>query len=160
MRSLKSSASLMGAIDRLSLPQPVAQRHTFVEYKALAAPAALLLRHAFEIAQDAALEVIDLAEALRQQIGAGLLAADTAGAEHRDLAVLGRVELLRGKFLELSKAFDAGVDRALEGAHRHLESVAGVDHQRVGRCDQLVPVCRLHIGGAPPGRVDCPLASR
>src|SRR5947199_9692908 len=112
MRSLKSSTSLMGALVRLSLPQHVAQRHTFVEYKTLAAPAALLLRHAFEIAQDAALEVIDLIKPLRQQIGTGLLAPDTAGAEHRDPFVLCRVELLCGEFLELPKAIDAGVDRA------------------------------------------------
>src|SRR5947207_6132484 len=98
MRSLKSPTSLMGAIVRSSLPQSVAQRHTFVEYKTLAAPAAFLLRYAFEIAQDAALEVIDLIKPLRQQIGAGLLAADAAGAEHRDLAVLPRVTPLRGAF--------------------------------------------------------------
>src|SRR5207248_6746418 len=140
MRSLKSPTSLMGAIVRLSLPQPVAQRHTFVEYKTLAAPAALLLRHAFEIAQDAALEVIDLTKALRQQIGAGLLAPDTSSAEHRDPLVLRRVELFCGEFLELPKASDTGIDGAFKSAHRHLESVAGIDHQRVGRCDQLVPV--------------------
>src|ERR1041384_3108225 len=114
MRSLKSLTSFMGAIVRLSLPQPVAQRHTFVEYETFAAPAALLLRHAFEIAKDTALEVIDLVEALRQQIGAGFFAPDTASAEHRDLAVSGRVEFLGGEFLELPKALDAGVDRALE----------------------------------------------
>src|SRR5437764_9119825 len=100
MRSLKSPTSLMGAIVRLSLPQPVAQRHTFVEHKTLAAPAALLLRHAFEIPKDAALEVIDLTKSLRQQIGAGLLASDAAGAEHRDPLVLRRVEFLRGESLE------------------------------------------------------------
>src|SRR6267142_1873271 len=99
MRSLSASTSFIGAIVRLSLPQPVAQRHTFVEYKTLAAPAAFLLLHAFEIAQDAALEVIDLTKPLRQQIGAGLLAPDTSGAEHRDLAVLCRIEFLCGEFL-------------------------------------------------------------
>src|SRR5437868_11735715 len=140
MRSLSASTSLMGAIVRLSLPQSVAQRHTFVEDKTLAAPAALLLRHAFEIAQDAALEVIDLTKPLRQQIGAGLLAPDTSGAKHRDPLVLCRVELLRGEFLELPKAFDAGIDGAFKSAHRHLERIAGIDHQGVGRCDQLVPV--------------------
>src|SRR6476620_9647595 len=133
MRSLRASASLMRAIVRLSLPQPVAQCHTFVEYKTLAAPAALVRRHTFEIAQDTALEVIDLVKSPRQQVCAGLLAADAAGAEHRDPAVFRRVEFFRGEFLELSKAPDAGVDRALERAHRHLESVAGVDHQRIGR---------------------------
>src|SRR6478609_11202136 len=140
MRSLRASASLMGAIVWLSLPQPVAESHTFVEYKTLAAPAALLLRHAFEIAQDSALEMINLVKPLRQQIGAGLLAANAAGAEHCDLAVFCRVEFLRGEFLELSKALDAGVDRAFKGAHRHLEGVAGIDDERIGRSDQCIPV--------------------
>src|SRR5437867_7385417 len=134
MRSFSASTSLMGAIVRLSLPQPVAQRHTFVEYKTLAAPAALLLRHTFKIPQNAALEVIDLIKPTGQQIGTSLLAPDTAGAEHRDLLVPGGIEFLRGEFLELPKALDAGVDGAFEGAHHHLESVAGVDHQRVGGC--------------------------
>src|SRR5438445_13696668 len=116
MRSFRTSTLFMGAIARSSLPQPVAQRHTFVEYKTLAAPAALLLGHAFEIPQNAALEVIDFAKPLRQQISAGLLAPDTAGAEHRDLAVLRRIEFLCGEFLELPKAPDAGIDRAIERA--------------------------------------------
>src|SRR6476659_528420 len=154
MRSLRASASLMGAIVWLSLPQPVAESHTFVEYKTLAAPAALLLRHAFEIAQDSALEMIDLVKPLRQQIGAGLLAANAAGAEHCDLAVFCRVGFLRGEFPKLSKAPDAGIDRALERAHRHLESVAGVDHQRIGRRYQFVPVCRFDIGADPLRRID------
>src|SRR5688500_4903182 len=127
MRSLKSPASLMGAIVRLSLLQPVAQRHTFVEYKTFAAPTALLLRHACAIPQDAALALIDLTEPQRQQVGAGFLAPDTAGAEHRDPLVLRRVELLRGEVLELPKTLYAGIDRAFERAHCDLEGVAGVD---------------------------------
>ena len=144
----------------MSLPQPVAQRHAFVEYETFAAPAALLLRHAFEIAQDAALEVIDLVKSVRQQIGAGLLAADAAGAEHRDLPVLRRVEFLRGEILELPKALDAGIDRAFEGAHRHLEGVAGVDDKRVGRRDQRVPVGGIDIGADLPRRIDRGIAER
>src|SRR5205823_13981918 len=108
-----------------------AQPPTIAPHTALAAPAALLLRHAFEIPQDAALEVIDLTKSLRQQIGAGLLAPDTTGAEHRDPLVLRRVEFLRGEFLELPKAFETGIDCALKSAHRHFESVAGVDDKRV-----------------------------
>jgi hypothetical protein len=36
--------------------------YTFIEHKTFAAPATLVLRHAFQISQDAALEVIDLAK--------------------------------------------------------------------------------------------------
>src|SRR3982751_4804794 len=121
MRSPRILASLMRATIWLPLLQAMAERDPFIEHKTFAAPAALLLRHAFNIAQDAALEVIDFGKALRQQIGARLLAADAGGAEHRDLAVCCRVELARRKFLELPKALDAGIDRAFERAHRDFE---------------------------------------
>src|SRR3954468_2764809 len=127
MRALSASMSLMGAIVRLPLPQPVAQRHALVENKTLAAPAAVLLRHAFEIAQDTALEVIDFIKSTREQIGAGLFAADPSGAEHSNPAMLRRVEFRCRKILELAEVFDVGIDRALKRAHRHLEGVAGVD---------------------------------
>src|SRR4051794_5506077 len=104
------------------------ERDALVEHEALAAPAALRLRHLFQIFQDAALEMIDLGEAARKQMRAGLLAADAAGAEHRDFAMLRRIELVCGKILELAKALDAGVDRAVERPHRHLEGVPGVEH--------------------------------
>ena len=53
-----------------------------------------------------------------------------------------------------------GIDRAFERAHRHLEGVAGIDHQRVGRCDQLVPVRRLDIGADLPRRIDGGISER
>src|SRR5882757_6771288 len=111
MRSLSVFASLIGIMFHPSLPQPVAERDAVVKDKAFAAPAALRFRHAFEIFQDAALEVIDLGKAARQQVGAGLFAADAAGAEHRDLAMPDRIEMAGGKILELPKALDAGIDR-------------------------------------------------
>src|SRR4051794_27060539 len=114
MRSLSAFPSVMRVIVHLVLAQAVAQCGAFVEHEAFAAPAALLLRHAFQIAKNAALEVIDFGKSPRQQIGAGLLAANAAGAEHRDLAMPGRIELLRGKILELPEASDAGIDRAFE----------------------------------------------
>ncbi len=74
------------------LAQAMAERDALVEHEAFAAPAALRLRHLFQIFEDAALEVIDLGKAAREQMGARLLAADAAGAEHRDPAVLRRIE--------------------------------------------------------------------
>src|ERR1700704_5765197 len=138
MRSLSVFSSLIGIMFHPALPQPVAERDAVVKDKAFAAPAAYRFRHAFQIFQDAALEVIDLGKAARQQKGAGLLATDAAGAEHRDLPMLRRIEILRGKILELPKAPDAGIDGALEAAHRDLEFIAGVDHKHVRRRDQIV----------------------
>src|SRR5437868_2678801 len=61
-----------------ALGQSVAERNALVEHETFAAPKALRLGNLFQIFQDAALEVIDLLEALRQQVGTGLFAADAA----------------------------------------------------------------------------------
>src|SRR3954454_12760527 len=87
MRSLKPLASVMGAFVLLPFLQAMAESDALIENKTFAAPAALMFRYTFEITQDAALEVVDFGKPLRQQIGAGLFAADAAGAEHRDLLV-------------------------------------------------------------------------
>src|SRR4030095_7573754 len=102
--------SLMGVAIHRSLPQTMAQCDAFVEHKAFAAPAALGFRHAFEISEDAALEVIDLVKTACEQMGAGFFAADAAGAEHRDPAMFCGIEMVRGKILELAKTADAGID--------------------------------------------------
>src|SRR5437762_7593168 len=106
MRSLSAFESFIEILSYPALPQPMAKRDAVVEHKAFAAPAALRFRHAFQISEDSALEVIDLREAARQEIGTGLFAADAAGAEHRDPVVLRRVEVAAGKILELPKALD------------------------------------------------------
>src|SRR5690348_9958274 len=86
-----------------SFSQAMAERHALVEHEAFAAPAALRLRHLFEIFQDPALEVVDLGKAASQQMCARLLAADAACAEHRDTPVFCRIEFLGGKILELAE---------------------------------------------------------
>src|SRR4051812_9953266 len=105
MRSPRLPGSLIAGIFRTPLAQAVAERDAFVEDKAFAAPAALALRHGFQIFQDAALEMIDFGKTARQKVRTGLLAADTAGAEHRDLPVLRRLERARGEILELAETF-------------------------------------------------------
>src|ERR1700738_4915267 len=145
-------ASLLASLLQPPLPQSVAERDAIVEDKTFASPAALRFRHAFEIIEDTALEVIDLGETARQQIARGLFAANAAGAEHRDPPLLCRIEMAGGKILELRKTFDAGIDRAHETAHRDFECIAGIDQQHVRIRDQVVPVGRLDIGADLPGR--------
>src|SRR5260370_12221715 len=123
----------------------MAERHAVVKDKTFATPAALRFRHAFQILQNSALEVVDLGKTARQQIGAGPFAADAAGAEHRHFAMLRGIETARGKFPELPKALDARIDRAGEGAHRTLEFISGVDEKRIRRRTQIVPVCWVDI---------------
>src|SRR5580704_16547984 len=123
----------------------MAERDAVVKDKTFAAPTARRLRHALEIFQDSALEMIDLGKAARLQIRAGLFAANAAGAEHRYLAMLRRIELPLRKILELAEALEAGIERAFEGAQRDLECIAGVDHEHARGRDQIVPVGRLDI---------------
>src|ERR1700749_642066 len=94
-----------------ALAQAVAERDALVEHAAFATPAAFRVRHLPQIFQDAASEVIDLGKTLREQQPACLLAADAAGAEHRDLLVPDRIELLRDEIPELAKARNFGIDR-------------------------------------------------
>src|SRR5258708_12610306 len=114
MRSLSVLASLIGSIFFIPLAQAVAKRDALVEHKAFAAPAAFAFRYGFQIFQNAALEVIDLGKATREQMRAGLFAADAAGAEHRDLLVLVRIERARGKVLELTKTPHVGIYPAVK----------------------------------------------
>src|ERR1700720_150561 len=104
MRSLSAFSSVIGAGFHSAFTQPVTQRDALVKHKAFAAPAALGLRHLFQIFQNAALEVVDLVKPAREQVGAGLLAADAAGAEHRDPSVLCRIELSTGEIFEFAEA--------------------------------------------------------
>src|ERR1700730_9562492 len=99
MRSLRFFASVIGSIFWSALAQTMAERAALVEHKALAAPAAFGFRHALQISQNAALEMIDLGKTARLEIRTGLFAADAAGAEHRDLLVLLRIEGGRHKIL-------------------------------------------------------------
>src|SRR4051812_9507126 len=108
MRSLSAFTSFIAVVFHSALPQSVAECDPLVEHKTLAAPAAFRFRHAFQIFQDSALEVIDFRKAARQQVGAGLFAADAARAEHRDLTMPGGIEMVRDEILELAKALDAG----------------------------------------------------
>src|SRR6478609_1348911 len=160
MRSAGVLVSVMGAIVHLPLAQTGPERDPLVEHKTFAAPAALLFRYAFEIFQYAPLEVVDLAKSLRQQIGAGLLAPDATGAEHRDLPTPGGIEMARGKILELAKALDAGIDRAFERAHRHLKFVSYIDDERVGGCDQRIPVGWIDVGADLLRRIGGGVAER
>src|SRR5712691_3677031 len=74
-------------------------------------------------------------------------------ARHRDPPMFRGVEMARGKILELPEALDAGIDSTRKCAHRHLELIAGVDHQRVRSCDQRVPVGGVDIDADLPRRI-------
>src|SRR5690606_10203149 len=111
--------------------EAVADGDALVEDEAFALPAAFRLWNRLEIGEDASLQVEHLFEALLQQIGRGLLAADAAGAEHRHLAIAGGVEMVGDVALERDEAVDAGVDGTGEAAEGGLVAVAGVEQHHV-----------------------------
>ena len=83
-------------------------RNPLVEHIALAAPETLLLRNGLQVFQDAAAQVVDLLEALVLQIGRGLFAANAAGAEHGNGALLLTLELAGHVVGKLAKILRAG----------------------------------------------------
>src|SRR5689334_6065279 len=98
---MRASRSLIGCPRPARLfHEPMAQGDALVEDEASAVPAALGLGNLLEIFQDTALEVEDLVEALRQHVGARLLASDAAGAEHGDALVPAGIELVLHEILE------------------------------------------------------------
>src|SRR6202012_3178336 len=99
----------------IPLAYPVLKCDALIENEALAAPQAFLRRNLFEVAKDAAIELIDVREALAEQTRARLLAANAAGTEHRDptlAIVLKRMPDIIGKFVEGARL---RIPRALEG---------------------------------------------
>src|SRR6516165_11822867 len=138
----------------------MAERRALVEHKALAAPSALGLRHLFQISEDAALEVINLRKAAREQMAACFLAADTAGTEHRDPAVFEWIEMFCGKVLELTEACKLRIAGARKRAHADFEGIAGVEQQRVGRGNQRIPIARRDIDADLPRRISPSVAKR
>ena len=70
------------------------------------------------------------------------------------------IEMPRGEIPELPEARDVRIKRAFEAAHRHLEGIAGVEHERVGRRDQRVPIGRLDIDADLPSRIGAGVAER
>src|SRR5260370_37062244 len=110
MRWLSVFSSLIAVMFRSAPPQSVAERDAVLKDKTFAMPAALGFRPVFQIVQDSAFEMIDLGKTARQQIGAGLFAADAAGAEHRDPPMLCRIEMARRQLPELVSPLGSWTD--------------------------------------------------
>ena len=138
----------------LAFGEPMRHRDALVEDEAFALPQALLGGHGFQIFQDAALEMIDLCNPERADIGRRLLAAYAAGAVHGDLAPFERLTVVRNPVRKFAECRRARIDGVAERAERHLVIVARVDDDRIGIGDQRIPVDRLDIGAGIRQRVD------
>src|SRR5690606_15111960 len=102
------------ALLEIALAQIVAHGHPVVEHIAVAAPASFFLGHLLQVFEDAALEVINLLEALAQHVAGGFLTADAAGAEHGHLLVFRRVVMRLDVLGKLAKGLGLRIDRAFE----------------------------------------------
>ncbi len=113
-----------------------------------------LLGDLLQVLENAALEVIDLFEALAQHVTRGFFATDATGAEHGDLLVHCRVEMRLDVLRKLSKRRGLRIDGAFEGADRDFVIVASIDQQHFGIADQVVPVLGLDVSTDALVRVD------
>ena len=130
-----------------SLGESVADRDPPVEDEAVAAPGAALGRGLAQISQYAAAEMQNLLGPEAEQMAGGLLAADSASAEHGD--ALAREALLAAlpPCRKVAKRRDSRIHRAREAADGDLVVVAHVDDGDVGRGEQIVPLLGID---APP----------
>ncbi len=130
----------------LTFAEAVTQGHTRIEDEALTAPQALILGNFFKVFQDAALEMVNLLEALGEQVGAGFFAPNAAGAEHRDFSCALGIERPAGKICKFApKRVMFGSTAPRTRSHFDLELVAGVDQEDVRLLDELIPVRGIDI---------------
>ena len=140
----------------LARPQIVVDRDPAIKDETFALPATLRARHLFEIAKNAALQVVHFfkAEILHQR--AGLLAADTASTEHGQLLSLVfwvRCQLF-GPIRKFAKAVCFGVNRPDKASYRRLIAIASVDYQYVRVVDKRVPIGRFDVGASGFSRLN------
>ena len=130
------------------------ERNALVENEALALPAIVRLPHALEIAQHPAIEMIDLIEPQFEHQGRGFLAANAAGAEHRE-RTFGMFPRQRpGKIRKLAKAMGARIERAGEAADFDFVAVARIDDDERRIVEQGIPFGRRNVSSRPPVRLD------
>ena len=131
--------------------------HAAIKDKAFALPAAVFLRDILKIFQNATLQMVDLVKALGLHQRACFLAADAAGAEHRQFAWTRSIIAAGqggGPFGKFAKAVGFRINRAAETANGCFIAITGVDHHHIGIIDQRVPFGRIDIGAGGLCRAD------
>ena len=90
--------------------------------------------------------MIDLVESQCLHVGRGFLAANAAGAEHGNLAVLAGIEVFLHVAGEFTEGFGARVHGIPEGADAEFIVVACIDQQHIGILEQFVPLFGIQVG--------------
>src|SRR5699024_9390650 len=126
--------------------QAMTDRDTLVKNEAVALPTALFRGHCLKVLENAALQMIDLVEALGLQIGRGLFAAYTARTKHGNaaLAIQGtaRCGLLLHPLGKIRECRSVGIDRVVKCANADFVVVTHVDHSDVRVGYQRIPLIR------------------
>lgn len=139
------------------LSEAVADRDPVVENEALTLPQAVRLGHGLKIFQYATLEMVDLVQTCRPDIGGGLFAAYAAGAEHGDarrssLGLEPGPERIEPGW-KIPERGGVRINRPLKGAERDLVMIARIDDDRVGVGNQVIPGLGADIIADQTGRV-------
>ncbi len=120
-------------------------RYAVVEHEAVTRPQTVPGGDPFQVIQDAALQVIDMLEALGEQVGGCLLTTDSTRAEHRDVPVPGGIEVVVGPGRELPERPDFRVLGTPESPEMVLVVVTGIHQAYIRTTDQFVPFLRRHV---------------
>ena len=108
-----------------------------------------------EVLENAAVQLQHIAETLRLHVGAGLLAADAAGAEHHDGFVLELGRQPRHGSRKVAEMVDADRQCILERAQLHLVVVARVEQgQRPTFIQPRFQLLRRELRRGTPRRLD------
>ncbi len=124
-------------------------RDPLIEHETLSLPKIVAVVDLFEVAQDAALQLVDLVEAELHHECRRFLAADAARAKHREFSVrvvFGQFLRVRGK---IAKTVGLRVYGVLKRTHLVFVAVAGIDDQRVRIVEQRIPLLDADV---PAGR--------
>ena len=127
-----------------------------IEYETFTAPQAFVFFHGLKIFEDAAIEVIDLLKALLHQVVRRLFAANTASAEHRNLAVFLWIKLCINELWKLPERLSIGRYSILKRADAALIGIAGIDGQHIGVLQEFIPAFRVYPFTAQVRRGQCP----
>ncbi len=140
--------------------EPVDNTDPLVEDKAFAFPERFGRVDGFEVFEDPAAEVVDLAEASFFHESGRLFAADPAGAIHGDLGGLRGVEVGIDVVGEFAEGIGLRIDCPVKLPDANLVGVPGIDDGDLWIGDKGIPILRCDIGadfvdGGYRGVADC-----
>ena len=119
------------ALHVTALSQIAIYRDTCIEHKTFAVPTIVIGWHFFEVSQYASLQVENILKAELKHQCRRFLAANPAGAKHRQRPVSRRLGEFLREIRKLAKAVRAGINCARKRAYFDFVVIAGIDDEHV-----------------------------